>query len=156
MARQSCFFIGHRDAGAGVYPLLQREVERHISELGVHDFFVGHYGAFDSMAARVVIEAKERHPDVRLTMLLPYHPAVRPVKIPSGFDGSYYPEGQETVPRRLAIVRANAHMIRTTDYLIAYVTHPSSGSREVLESALKRQKRGLITVTNLSGWDPEI
>ena len=26
--------------------------------------------------------------------------------IPPGFDGTYYPEGLETVPRRLAILRA--------------------------------------------------
>lgn len=156
MQSKTCFFIGHRDAGAEVYLLLLPEIERHIVELGVSNFYVGHYGTFDSMAARAVIEAKKRHPKVRLIMLLPYHPSIRPVEIPDGYDGSYYPEGQETVPKRLAIIRANAHMIRTTDYLIAYVTHPSSGSREVLEAALKRQKRGLMKVTNLSGWAPII
>lgn len=35
-----------------------------------------------------------------------------------------------------------------------YVSHPSSGSREVLEAALRRQKHGLIHVTNLAGWYP--
>lgn len=156
MQRKNCFFIGHRDAGSEVYPLLAAEVHRHIAEFGVRDFYVGHYGAFDSMAAWAVREEKERYSDVRLVMLLPYHPALRPVEIPSDFDGSYFPEGQEKVPHRLAIVRANEHMVRNSNYLIAYVRHPSSGSREVLEQALKRQKRGLIKVTNLSGWMPQV
>lgn len=40
----SCFFIGHHDAGKELLPLLAEVVERHITEYGVTDFFVGHYG----------------------------------------------------------------------------------------------------------------
>ena len=156
MQSKTCFFIGHRDTGSEIYPLLAAEVERHIVEYSVTDFVVGHYGSFDSMVARAVIEAKKRHSKVHLTMLLSYHPAVRPVEIPEGFDGSYFPEGQETVPKRLAIMRANEHMIRNSNYLICFVKHPSAGSREIMEMALKRQKRGLIRVTNLSGLYPEV
>ena len=58
---------------------------------------------FDRMAARAVIAAKQHHPQVRLTMLLAYHPGERPVTLPSGFDGSLYPPGMENVPRRFAI-----------------------------------------------------
>lgn len=155
MKRKSCFLIGHRDTGEEIYPLLAAEVERHITEFGVQDFFVGHYGAFDSMAGRAVIQAKRRHPDICLMMLLPYHPSVRKVELPSGFDGTFFPEGQESVPARAAIVRANTYMLQTTDHLICYVRYPSSGSREILELALKRQRKGLMRVTNLSGWLPE-
>ena len=31
--------------------------------------------------------------------------------MPEGFDGSFYPEGMEKVPRRVAIVRANRYMV---------------------------------------------
>ena len=48
---KSCFFIGHRDANVNIYPSLLSEVERHVTEYGVTDFFVGHYGSFDRMAA---------------------------------------------------------------------------------------------------------
>ena len=60
----------------------------------------------------------------------------------------------ERVPRRVAIVRANQYMVEHSTYLFAYVSHPSSGSREVLEEALRRQRRGLIHVINLAGWYP--
>lgn len=150
MDQRSCFLIGHRDTGSHIYPLLQAEVERHIVELGVTEFYVGHYGAFDSMAARAVIEAKKRHPAVRLTMVLPYHPALRPAVLPAGFDCSYFPEELVCVPPGKAILRANAHMVRSCDFLICYVCWPSNGARAALDLALRLQKHGLIRVTNLA------
>ena len=153
---KTCFFIGHRNAKPEVAPKLAEEIERHIVDYGVDAFVVGHYGQFDFMAAQAVIQAKERHPEITLTLLRPYHPTVRPIKTPNGHDGTYYPPGMETVPPKLAIVKANEHMVQNSEYLIAYVSHPSQGSRELLEYALKRQKRRLIQVTNLSGWYPEI
>ena len=76
---KTCFFIGHRDTPDTIYPALLAEVERHITELGVGEFIVGHYGRFDSLAARAVKEAKVRHPEVELALLLPYHPAKKSV-----------------------------------------------------------------------------
>ena len=71
---KTCFFIGHRDAPETLSPLLAEAVERHIAEYGVDDFVVGHYGRFDSLAAFAVREAKQRHPEARLTLLIPYYP----------------------------------------------------------------------------------
>ena len=62
----TCFFIGHRDAPDKVLPLLEEEVERHITAYGVRDFVVGRYGNFDALAAHAVVCAKERHPGIRL------------------------------------------------------------------------------------------
>lgn len=129
-------------------------MERHITEYGVVDFFVGHYGSFDSMAARVIKEAKQRHKNVTLTLLLPYHSFERSIPTPEGFDGTFYAPDMERVPKHLAILRANRCMVDNSTHLIAWVCHPSSGLREVLEWALKRQKRGLMRVTNLVGWYP--
>ena len=111
---------------------------------------VGHYGGFDRLAAHAVKEAKQRHPEVTLTLLLPYHPVERPIPTPEGFDRTLYPEDMETVPKRLAIVRANHWMLCHSDYLIAYVSHPSAGSREVLEEARRREAHGLMSVVNLA------
>lgn len=51
MARKSCFFIGHREASEKMYPELKAAVEQHITEYGVTEFIVGHYGGFDRLAA---------------------------------------------------------------------------------------------------------
>lgn len=148
---KSCFFIGHWEAEEELYPALQAEVERHIVALGVREFFVGRYGGFDRLAARAVIAAKQAYPDMTLSLLLPYHPAERPIQTPPGFDGTFYPPGLERVPRRFAIVRANRAMIDQVDYLIAYAWHPASNARELVEYARRRAAKGLLTVTNLAG-----
>ena len=137
MQCKSCFFIGHREAGTEILPALEEAIEKHISEYGVTEFIVGHYGGFDCLAARAVISAKKCHPEVRLLMLIPYHPAERPIETPSGFDGTFYPPGMESVPRRFAIVRANRYVIDHTDYLLAYVWHTASNAKALLEYALR-------------------
>lgn len=136
---KSCFFIGHREASNEILPALTKAVERHISDCGVTEFIVGNYGGFDRMAAKAVIAAKARYPHITLSMLIPYHPAERPVETPPGFDNTFYPPGMEKVPRRLAIVRANRYMVDHTDYLIAYVWHPASNARDLMEYARKRR-----------------
>lgn len=149
MGGKSCFFIGHREASEEIYPALYAAVERHIVEYGVTEFIVGHYGGFDRLAASAVKEAKCFYPEVRLTLLLPYHPAERPISTPDGFDSTFYPPGMESVPRKIVIVRANRYVIDHVDYLIAYAWHPASNARELVEYAQKRQKKNCIQVTVL-------
>ena len=139
MRDKTCFFIGHREAPESIYPELAQTVEQLIGQ-GVADFYVGNYGNFDRLAARVVIAAKQRHPQVRLTMLLAYHPGERPVTLPPGFDGSLYPPGMENVPRRFAIPRANRWMVEHCTHLVAYVTHPASNAGKVVEWGRKMGK----------------
>ena len=106
MVTKSCFFIGHREASEEIYSALYAAVEQHIVEYGVTEFIVGHYGGFDRLAALAVKEAKRFHPEVKLTLLLPYHPAERPIPTPDRFDGTFYPTGMESVPHKAAIIKS--------------------------------------------------
>lgn len=112
-------------------------------------FIVGRYGNFDKLAARVVIDAKERHPEVTLTLQLPYHPFDRPTPTPKGFDGTFYPPGMETVPKRVAIIQANRHMVEHSTHLIAYAWHPASNARALVEHAQIWGRKRKIHVENL-------
>ena len=143
----SCFFIGHRNAPETLRPLLDAAVERHIAEYGVTEFVAGHYGRFDYMAAAAVRTAKTRHPDITLVLLLPYYPFPYDTE---GYDSTYYPEGMEDVPKPFAIVRANEYMIRTSDYLICYDRGQIGKTRDFVELARKRERKGLIHVENLA------
>ena len=145
----TCFFIGHRETPNTLLDKLSAEVERHITEYGVTDFVVGRYGRFDSLAAKCVKATKERHPEVTLTLLLPYHPYDHPTPTPPGFDGTFYPPGMETIPKRAAIVRANCYMVEHSDYLIAYVWHPASNAWDLVEYAQRYEKQGCIKITLL-------
>ena len=149
MPDKSCFFIGHREATAELLPALNRTIEQHISEYGVSAFIVGNYGEFDHLAASAVIAAKQHHPEITLTRLIPYYPAERPAHVTTGFDGTFYPPGMEKVPRRYAIVRANRYMVDHVDYFIAYAWHPASHAQKLVEYAKKQEARGNIIVTVL-------
>lgn len=149
MGGKSCFFIGHRETSEEIYPALYAAVEQHILEYGVTEFIVGHYGGFDRLAASAVKEAKRFYPEVRLILLLPYHPAERPIPMLEGFDGTFYPPGMESVPRKVAIVKANRYVVDHVDYLIAYAWHPASNARELVEYAKRRGSQNRLQIMML-------
>ncbi len=137
--------------GTADYGYQMDEVERHLMEYGVTSFVVGHYRHFDALAARAVKTANQRHPEVTLFLLLPYHPCDRPIAAPKGYDGTVYPPGMEGTPHRAAIVKANRYMAAHSSCLIAYVWHMAGNARDVLEYARRRERRGRMRVTVLPG-----
>lgn len=145
----SCFFIGHRETDDALLPKIKAAAEYLIQQQQVSDFYVGMYGNFDRLAGEAVIQLKRDYPGARLFLVLPYHPADRPIEAPPGYDGTFYPDGMEAVSRRYAIVKANRMLIDTCDWLIAYVTHTISNAYNLLDYARRRQKKGLIQVINL-------
>ena len=146
----SCFFIGHREADERLISRLELEIEQLIMEENVRYFYVGGYGGFDGVAASAVRKAKRQHPDITLMLVLPYHPAERPIEKPPGYDGTHYPEGLEKTPRPFAIVKANQLMVDSCDWLVCYVRHGASNSRNLLEYAQRREKKGLIKIINIA------
>ncbi len=146
---KSCFFIGHRETDESLLPRLELEIDRLIAEENVRYFYVGGYGGFDQIAATAVKRAKRKYPDITLMLVLPYHPAERPIEKPHGYDGTYYPEGLEKTPRAFAIVKANQLMVDACDWLVCYVRHGASNSRNLLEYAQRRENKGLIRIKNI-------
>lgn len=145
----NCFFIGHHNAPESLRPLLDEAVERHIMDYNVICFTVGRYGSFDRMAAGAVKAAKRRHPEVMLSLLLPYHPFDQPIEVPDGFDNTFYPPGMETVPKRVAIIRANQYMIQNSDYLITY-NRGCGNTSKLVAAAYHRQRNGSLHIDNLA------
>lgn len=148
----ACFFSGHRRVydGNRVLSALEKEIERHITEFGVRAFYVGNHGDFDFMVQCALVKAKAQHPDVLAQVALAYHPAVRPIECPKGLDGTYFPENQEAVPPRYAIVKLNREMVKSVQYLVAYVYAVTDGSYNLLRYAEGRAKRGLLHITNIA------
>ena len=72
----------------------------------------------------------------------------------SGWYGStFYPPGMESVPRKVAIVRANRYVVDHVDYLISYAWHPASNARELVEYAKRREKKGSLFITLIMSAD---
>lgn len=139
-----CFFIGHRNAPEDTEEKVLQAVEFCIQEQGMTHFIVGQYGAFDAMAAKAVRQMKQKYPNITLQLLLPYHPAIKPVTAPPGFDGTYYPF-ETSVHPRYAMRKANQHMVKSCDCLIAYACHPGN-ARNLLEYARHRENLQIINL----------
>ena len=146
---KSCFFVGHHSAPPGIRAKLEEAIERHIREYDVTEFIVGHYGTFDHIAQGVLKRAKEQYPHIQLLLILPYHPTEHHIEVPEGFS-SYYPPGMETVPRQFAIARANRIVISSVDYLICYDAGRIGNTRELVEYARRRERKGLLHIENLA------
>ena len=143
----TCFLIGSHLSPDALSPLLDEAIERHIAEYGVTEFLVGRYGRFDQLAAEVLRRAKERHPGIRLRLLIPYHPAQRPVDVPPALTAPTTRRGWRPCPSGWAILRAGQMAAGESGYLIA--SPGFGGSRTITDYALRREKRGLIQVTLL-------
>lgn len=141
---KSCFLFGHRDAPQEIQSAIEAAVEWQYLNYGIRQYYVGSYGSFDRLAASALKVVKKRYQDISLYLLLPYHPAERPVETPEGFDGTFYPP-LEKVPRRYAIVRANRYMIETCDSIICYVSRIGN-TRALLEYVQRRAKTGEMFV----------
>ena len=147
--------VGHREADERLLPRLELEIERLIETKNVRYFYVGGYGGFDRIAATAIKRAKQNHPYITLMFVLPYHPAERSFLTPSGFDGTYHPVGLEKTPRKYAIVRTNQIMVDTCDWLVCYVCHGASNSRNLLEYAKRKEAVGQIQIVNIEEYNLE-
>ncbi len=131
-------FCGHREVfdPEAVDAWLNETVEELILE-GVDCFYLGGYGQFDTLAAAVVRQQKERYLEIRSILVLPY--------LDRSFDASAYDETVypplENVPKRYAISRRNEYMIDRSDIVIAFVTHSFGGAYKSLCYAQRKQKR---------------
>ena len=148
--------MGHREADERLLPKLEQVIDRMIAEENVRYFYVGSYGGFDRIAASAVKRAKQKHPEITLMLVLPYHPAERAIPTPDGFDGTYHPEGLEKTPKRFAIVRTNKIMVDTSDWLVCYVRHGASNSRNLLEYARRKEVTGQIQIVNITGLSQDL
>ena len=97
-------FCGHREVREPekVKAWLKEVVESLILE-GTDTFYLGGYGQFDAMAASVVREKKERYPQIRSVLVLPYLDRSYDA---SAYDETLYPP-LENVPKRYAISKRN-------------------------------------------------
>lgn len=131
-------FCGHSELSerAAVREWLDHVLEKLISD-GADTFYLGGYGAFDSLAAAVLREYKANGKAIKTALVLPY---LNSNIDATGYDYTVYPP-IETVPLRFAISKRNEWMIQESDIVVAYVTHGWGGAAKTLEYARRKEKR---------------
>lgn len=103
---------------------------------GADTFYLGGYGAFDSLAAAVLRELKKTYPHIQIILVLAY---LNRNTDTSGYDSTLYPELEE-VPPRFAISKRNERMVEMSDVVVAYVTYGWGGAAKTLEYAKRKGK----------------
>ena len=138
-------FCGHREVQEPekVRKWLYKTVEGLIRE-GADCFYLGGYGQFDTMAAGVVHELKQKYPHIRSVFVLPYLDREYDA---SEYDESLYPP-LENVPRRYAISKRNEFMVDNADVVVAYVIYGFGGASKTLQYAERNNKR-IIQYSNM-------
>ena len=131
----ACFF-GHREVIHNIRPKLTAIIEKLITEDNVTEFYVGHQGQFDSMAYSVLKEIKEKHPEIRYTVVLAYMPDEH-IKEVYGED-TLFPDGMENVPKKFAISKRNDWMIQQSGVVVCYVYKVTGGAAKFREKAGKK------------------
>lgn len=114
-------------------------VTQRLIQQGATTFYLGGYGAFDSLAASVLREQKKRYPYIELVLVLAYLNTGRGT---SGYDSTVYPP-LETVSRRFAITHRNRWMVEVADVVVAYVLHDRGGTATTLRYAKRKAKRSI-------------
>ena len=138
MEHYSCTFCGHNEIGIGeevrerLYSVVEQEIQN-----GADIFYLGGYGHFDTMAAKVVWELKRKYPHIRSILVLAYLNREVDMKY---YDETTYPP-LENVPLRFAISKRNEWMAAQADTVIAYVTHGWGGAAQTLQYARRKHKR---------------
>ena len=120
-------FCGHKDVfyKEQVNEKLAAVVAALIEE-GATEFYLGGYGDFDYMAAKIVRDLKKDRPDIQSTLVIPYMDRDYNKEL---YDGSIYPPLENT-PLRFAISKRNEWMVDQADVVVAYITHDWGGARK--------------------------
>ncbi len=137
-------FCGHRqvDDSDKVKLWLSTVCENLILK-GGKTFYLGGYGEFDLMVKHVLVELKKKYPNIEILLIVPYLNHNMDTK---GYDGTIYPEIENTPPR-FAISKRNKYMVEHAEYLVAYVLRP--GGAEKTMTHARRKKKNIISYPNL-------
>lgn len=100
-------------------------------------FFLGGYGRFDCMAARVIHEHKQYETGIESVFVMPYLNTKMDLSL---YDSTVFPPLENTPPR-FAILKRNQWMVDEADLIVAYVRHNWGGAAKTLEYAKKRRKK---------------
>ena len=139
-------FVGHRLLyGCNLYEKIKTAILENTAPDAWTTFYLGGYGDFDELCARVCRTIKDARPCCELAFVSPYLTQTQQTKIKYMldrhlYDSSVYPP-LENAPLRFAINKRNEWMINQADLVIAYVDHTFGGAYKTLQYAKRKKKR---------------
>ncbi len=147
MEYKICSFFGHKEMLNTVETELLQHIRYTIETLNIKEFYVGEYGAFDSLAKKCVVKLRKEFPHIKLYLALAYMPT-KNTQIDKVYDGSIFFDGLEFGPKRFAITKRNRIMAKESDVIICYVERKSGGAYTAVNHAKNQGKLILNCVNN--------
>ena len=135
--KSTAVFIGHSDCYGVTVDAVTPVIEEAIKS-GIDTFLNGGQGGFDRLCARAVFNLKQKYPQIKNYLVIPYQ-RFR-IFDKELFDEIIYPfeeERESYYSYKSAIPKRNKWMIEHSSTAICYVTHPSSGAYKTFDLAIK-------------------
>ena len=135
---KTAVFIGHGDCPLSVediIPFIEQEIRN-----GVDTFLNGGQGAFDRTCAQAVCFVKQKHPEIKSILVIPYYNFR--IFDESLFDEIITPDTSNSVSYtgyKTAIPKRNKYMVDNASTAICYVTHISGGAYKTYQLAEKKK-----------------
>lgn len=129
----TCTFFGHRNCPETIKPKLREVLIDLINNRSVDMFYVGHQGQFDAIVRSTLRELKREYPWINYAVVLAYMPSKKTEY--DDYSDTMLPEGIESVHPRYAIAWRNNWMLKRSDYVVAYITHPYGGAYTFVQTA---------------------
>lgn len=151
--KNSACFCGHRDI-LTYNTKVQSKICDTILDLyqnhNIVNFLSGGMGNFDAMCETEVLILKQKHPKVKLFLVIPYftksinnNPLIK-----YKYDEIIYPDFQKQYHYKQLILKRNKWLVDNNDYVIANVTKDYGGAYKTLKYAQKTHKE-IISLTDI-------
>ncbi|MBQ4517231.1 MAG: DUF1273 family protein [Clostridia bacterium] len=157
--KHTCCFTGHREIDSSVIKPLKKSLKRVLQQLikeGYLQFISGGALGFDLLAAETVLNLKQKHPHIHLTMALPCRnqdafwnleqKAKYNAILSLADDIIYTAEGYYNG----CMFKRNRYMVDNASCVIAYLTHGSGGTKYTVDYA-EKMSRNIIFVNHRPG-----
>lgn len=142
----ACTFFGHRECPETIKTKLCDTLIDLIENHAVNMFYVGNQGQFDAYVRSVLRTLKVEYPHIQYAVVLAYMPGKQTEY--DDYSDTMLPEGIEVVHPRYAISWSNNWMIKQSDYVVTYITHPWGGAAQFVRKAMKQGKK-VICVSDI-------
>ena len=134
----ACTFFGHRDCPDTIKAKLRHVVIDLIENHNIDMFYVGNQGCFDAMVRSELRELRREYPQINYAVVMAYMPGKQTEY--DDYSDTMLPEGIESVHPRYAISWRNNWMLKQSDYVVTYITHPWGGAQQYGQKAVSTGK----------------
>lgn len=151
---KTCTFAGHsvcRDIF--IADLAEREIKRILEENDIIHFYCGGMGEFDKLCETTLHDMKHVFPDkqIFIDLVMPFSTKdmdYNPRYYNDNYSNVIIPDCLSQYDSKKKIPMRNRWMVDTSEFLIAYVTHKSSGAWNTLQHAIKK-RRSFINLSEI-------